>query len=158
MRLATWNLARPRPGSVRASRLLTHVALVDADVWVLTETHLAVSPGPSFRLAACSTAAPDTVSFTLKGVDAEGKKGVDAEGKPVRAEITSQYDGKDYPVTGSAGTDTISVKRIDDFTVDSVEKKDGKIVLTNHRVISEDGRVMTFTAKGTNAKGQTLNN
>ena len=93
MRLATWNLARPRPGSVRASRLLTHVALVDADVWVLTETHLAVSPGPSFRLAACSTAAPDTVSFTLKGVDAEGK--------PVRAEITSKYDGKDYPVTGS---------------------------------------------------------
>jgi hypothetical protein len=59
LRVATWNLARPGSAGVRAERLRSHMAGVDADVWVLTETHLAFSPGPKFRLAATSSIAPD---------------------------------------------------------------------------------------------------
>lgn len=60
MRIATWNLNRCRPGSTaRAAKLLDLMALVEADVWVLTETHQDFSPGPGYRLIAHSADAPD---------------------------------------------------------------------------------------------------
>jgi hypothetical protein len=37
------------------------------------------------------------------------------------------------------------------------EKRAGKVVITGTRVISKGGRTMTITAKGLNARGQTLN-
>jgi hypothetical protein len=37
------------------------------------------------------------------------------------------------------------------------QKKAGKVVMTGTRKISSDGTVMTITTKGTNAKGQTVN-
>jgi hypothetical protein len=62
MRIATWNLARCRPGeSARAARLLELRSLVDADVWVLTETHREFSPGAGYRLVSQSADAPDRV-------------------------------------------------------------------------------------------------
>jgi hypothetical protein len=39
-----------------------------------------------------------------------------------------------------------------------VRKKAGKQVQTYSRVVSKDGKTMTVTVKGTNAKGQTINN
>lgn len=60
MRIATWNLNRCRPGSsARAAKLLDLMVPVEADVWVLTETHRGFSPGPGYRLIADSTDAPD---------------------------------------------------------------------------------------------------
>lgn len=59
MHIATWNLARPVPGRRREGALLDHMARVDADVWALTETHLALAPGDGFRLVATSSPAPD---------------------------------------------------------------------------------------------------
>jgi hypothetical protein len=59
MRLATWNLARARPGGRRAAALLEHVTAVDADVWVLTETWRELSPGAGYRLVAASGPARD---------------------------------------------------------------------------------------------------
>ena len=59
MRLATWNLARPPREGIRTTRLRTHMSAIGADVWVLTETHLKVSPEPGFRLAAHSESARD---------------------------------------------------------------------------------------------------
>ena len=49
MRVATWNLERPSPGGVREGRQRRWFDKVDADVWVLTESHTAVSPGPAFK-------------------------------------------------------------------------------------------------------------
>jgi hypothetical protein len=60
MRVATWNLDRCRPGpSARAARLSELMAGIDADVWVLTETHRGFSPGPGHQLVAHSADAPD---------------------------------------------------------------------------------------------------
>jgi endonuclease/exonuclease/phosphatase family metal-dependent hydrolase len=62
MRIATWNLARCRPGSsARAVRLAELMAEIAADVWVLTETHRDFLPGPAYRLAAHSADASDRV-------------------------------------------------------------------------------------------------
>ena len=53
--------------------------------------------------------------------------------------------------------DALSLKRIDASTVEFTQKKAGKVVATGTRVISKDGKVMTITTKGTNAKGQAVN-
>jgi hypothetical protein len=50
VRLATWNLERPRPRStVRTPRQLARIALVSADVWVLTETRVTFVPDPALH-------------------------------------------------------------------------------------------------------------
>jgi hypothetical protein len=85
-------------------------------------------------------------------------KGVDSAGTPTTAEWTVNYDGKDRPQTGNPDADTLSLKRIDAFTTEWTQKRAGKVVITGTRTISRDGKVMTITSKGTNAKGQTMNN
>jgi len=81
-------------------------------------------------------------------------KGIDAEGKPTLIQFTGNRDGKDYPYTGSPSFDTISVTPVDTLTATYTNKKAGKVVVTGTRVISKDGKMMTVSAKGTDAKGQ----
>jgi hypothetical protein len=83
---------------------------------------------------------------------------VDAAGQTVRGQWTAYYDGRDYPTTGSPHSDTISITRIDSFTGESIQKKAGKVVTRNRRVISSNGKVMTLTAAGTDAQGQPFTN
>jgi hypothetical protein len=53
IRIATWNLRRPRNAtSTRASKLLEWIQNINADVWVLTETHESIRPGPEYACAA----------------------------------------------------------------------------------------------------------
>ena len=85
-------------------------------------------------------------------------EGVDAEGKPTATQYTANFDGKDYPITGSQNADTVSLKRIDARTTERTGKKGDKVVQTMTRVVSQDGKTMTNTVKGTNAQGQTVNN
>lgn len=83
-------------------------------------------------------------------------KVVDADGKSRLVQFTVNYDGKDYPETGEPSVDMISYKRIDRFTIENIEKKAGKVVARNRRVVSADGKVMTVTSVSTNEKGETL--
>jgi hypothetical protein len=55
----------------------------------------------------------------------------------------AKFDGKDYPVAGSQ--QTVSLRRIDDRTIDEVWKRDGKETLRGHMVISADGKTLTQT-------------
>ncbi len=86
------------------------------------------------------------------------QKGVDAQGKPALVQFTANFDGKDYPMSGSVDSDAIALKRIDAYTTEITQKKAGKVVITGTRVVSKDGKTMTITSKGTNAAGQTINN
>ena len=58
MKIATWNLDRPltRKASKRAA-IARWMREVDADVWVLTETHAEVTPGAEF--SGVATLEPD---------------------------------------------------------------------------------------------------
>lgn len=78
---------------------------------------------------------------------------VTAEGNPFHVEYSAKYDGKDYPVTGSPEYDTVILKRINDSTIESSRKKDGKLVWTLRAVISNDGKTRTLYWKGKNAEG-----
>ena len=119
--------------------------------WELNLAKSKYSPGPAPKSQTRTyEVARQAVKFSAKGVDAEGK--------PTLAHYTASYDGKDYPIIGNPDAETMSLKRIDSFTAEATLKKAGKVVITTRRVISQDGKVMTLTSKGTNAKGETLNN
>ena len=81
---------------------------------------------------------------------------VDADGKTTSFSYTAKLDGKDYPVSGSDDFDAIAIKRIDDNTAVATLKKGGKQVSTARRVVSKDGKTLTLTITGTNAKGEKL--
>lgn len=45
VRIATWNLERPRiNGSARNARLMDSIRRIDADIWILTETNAVIVP------------------------------------------------------------------------------------------------------------------
>ena len=54
--------------------------------------------------------------------------GVNAEGQATHVTYSAKYDGKDYPETGNPNVDTISIKRIDANTIETIAKKGGKVV------------------------------
>jgi hypothetical protein len=65
---------------------------------------------------------------------------------------------EEYPVSGSDDFDTITLQQINDHTVQATLKKSGKVVSTARRVVAKDGKMMTLTITGTNAKGQKMKN
>jgi|SRR5579872_729500 len=80
--------------------------------------------------------------------------GLNAEGKPTHFEYSVKYDGKDYPVTGSPAVDAVSIKKINDSTIETIRKKNGVVVTTNTSVISKDGKTRTNTFHGKNSNGE----
>jgi len=118
--------------------------------WELNVGKSQFTPGPAPK--------SETRIYVMAGQDIKASsKGVDASGKPTAGEWTINYDGKDRPQTGNPDADTLSLKRVDDHTVSFTQKRAGKVVITGTRTISADGKVMTITTKGTNAKGQPIN-
>jgi endonuclease/exonuclease/phosphatase family metal-dependent hydrolase len=50
LRIATWNLRRPLPTQrARRRRLAEWLDRIHADIWILTESHVTLAPGPDFR-------------------------------------------------------------------------------------------------------------
>ncbi len=49
MKIATWNLERALPQSKKAERQRQWFSRIDADIWVLTETHLGITPGEGYH-------------------------------------------------------------------------------------------------------------
>jgi hypothetical protein len=68
------------------------------------------------------------------------------------------YDGKPYPTTGSPAYDANALTRADAHTVNVSRTKAGKVVQTGIGVVSQDGKTLTFTLKGTDASGREINN
>ena len=85
-------------------------------------------------------------------------QGVAADEKATGIEYTAQYDGKDYPLKGSSMANTVSLSRVSDLVADRTDKKDGKVVMTHRRELAQDGKSFTVTQKGTNSKGEPINN
>ena len=99
-----------------------------------------------------------SLTFTREASDGGAKvttTGEQADGTPINATYTIKYDGKDVPVTGNSPYDTIAVKQVNANTfTDQRKKTGGPYQATGRTVISNDGKTMTMTAKGTNAQGK----
>jgi hypothetical protein len=85
-------------------------------------------------------------------------EGIRADGSPTGYSYTSDFDGKDKPVSGTPpfGADTIAVKTVDANTHTGIDKKAGKTLVTSKAVVSKNGKVLTITSKGMNAQGQPI--
>jgi hypothetical protein len=119
--------------------------------WKLNVAKSKFSPGP----------APKSLSLKFEST-ADGIKltsdGVNAEGSPTHGEYVSKFDGKDVPWTGNPDADTASARKIDDNSYENTWKKGGKTTIKAKAVVSKDGATLTTFQKGTNAKGQNVNN
>jgi len=52
----------------------------------------------------------------------------------------------------------LAIKPIDSFSTSFVQKRAGKIALSGMRVVSKDRTTLTISSKGTNAKGEQVDN
>lgn len=84
--------------------------------------------------------------------------GISADGNPVHIEWSGKFDGKDYPVTGDPNSDTRSYTKVNDRTLATTAKKNGKITVTGQIVVSADGKSRTVTLTGTTPKGKKFKN
>lgn len=89
----------------------------------------------------------DSVKYTYAGTAADGS--------PISYGFTVKYDGKDYPMTGTApgGVDMIAIKRINPNAYEATQKKDGKVVVNTKVEVSKDGKVTTVTTKSVDSTG-----
>jgi len=84
--------------------------------------------------------------------------GIAADGSVTHGSYTSKWDGKDVVWTGNPDADMASPKKIDDNTYENTWKKGGKATIMAKVVVSKDGKTLTVTNTGTNAKGQAVSN
>ena len=81
---------------------------------------------------------------------------VDAQGRRGRGVFTIIYDGQAHPVSGVPDADSSTYKPISANTVEYTRFKAGRVVQTGVRVVSSDGRTMTFTRKSINRQEQKI--
>ena len=78
----------------------------------------------------------------------------DEKGQPNKFDYEATLDGKPSKVTGSAAIDELSLKRVNDHTIDATGKKDGKVVYTDKRTVSQDGKTYTISRTSTSPDGK----
>lgn len=119
--------------------------------WKMNPAKSKYSPGPGPKsLTLKFEAAADGIRLTSDGVNSEGN--------PTHGGYVSKFDGKDVPYAGNPDADVASARKIDDNHFTNVWKKGGKPTITAKAVVSDDGKTLTITLTGTNAKGATVNN
>jgi hypothetical protein len=119
--------------------------------WKLDLAKSKYSPGPPPKESTITIESqPDGLKVTIDTIDAEGKT--------IHSEASPKYDGKDYPMTGNPNADSISLKKINDYTIETQTKKDGKPLVIIRTVVSKDGKTRTSSSKGKNAKEQDVHN
>jgi hypothetical protein len=132
---------------------ITSVAAVAADntlgTWKLSVAKSTYTPAPLpiKSLTVIREASDGGVKQTTTGERSDGTK--------VQASYTAKYDGKDVQVTGNSQYDTIAIKQVNANTLTDARKKTGgPYKATGRTVVSNDGKTMTTTTKGTNAEAR----
>jgi hypothetical protein len=113
--------------------------------WKLNEAKSKIPAGSTKNVTVKYESAGDSIKATIDGVDGKGK--------PTHTEWTGKFDGKDYPVTGDATSDTRAIKQVDDHHYDLTVKKGGKVTMTGKAVVSADGKSRTVTVSGMDSMG-----
>jgi hypothetical protein len=120
--------------------------------WKLDVAKSTYKPGPAPKAATVSVKAGKGKE-TMVAVDI-----TPAEGAPLKWSFTTMRDGADVPVTGNPAYDTAASLWKSPTEGVTTYKKGGKVVLTSNAEVSKDGKTLTLTSKGTDAKGQATNN
>ena len=120
--------------------------------WKLDTAKSTYKPGPAPK-SSTLTVEPAGKGMQI-AVDA-----VNADGSPFKWGFTTLRDGKEEaPVTGNPMFDVVTATRESATAGTNIYKKAGKVVMTTKASISADGKTMTLTSTGTDAKGQAIHN
>jgi hypothetical protein len=156
------NLMFPNGGDMKAKTIILTLALcfvatavcfasdVQVGSWKLNEAKSKLAPGLPKNSTVVYEATGDDVKVTVDGTDKDGKA--------AHNEWTGKVDGKDYPVTGDPNSDTRSLTKVDDHTLQLTAKKGGKVTLSGQIVVSADGKTRTVTTNGTDPEGKKFTN
>jgi hypothetical protein len=120
--------------------------------WRLNVAKSKYSPGPAPKgVTATYEAAGKGYKISVRNEPATG---------PVQEySYTTNLDGADAKITGNnPNADTIAVKRVDANTIETVNKRGGKVTTSQRNVVSADGKTRTVTTTGTDGQGQKVNN
>ena len=108
----------------------------------IEKSAFSAAPPPKY-LTRTDEPAGDGVKVTYEGMEADGSR--------IAYSYMAQYDGKEYRPSGvgmANGWETITLKRIDDYTWEATLRRAGKVVTTTKNVVSRDGKTMTQTVNG----------
>lgn len=114
--------------------------------WKLNEKKSKIAAGAARNNTVTYTAVGDSYKCVTDGSDGSGKA--------IHSEWTGKFDGKDYPVTGDPGSDTRSLKKVDNRHYKLVNKKDGKETITGAVELSTDGKTRVLTTQWKDANGK----
>lgn len=87
-------------------------------------------------------ASQNGLTFTYK-VTADGLTMTDLLGDS----YTAKCDEKDYPFKGDPGTTSVSLKKIDDNTIEETDKRDGKVISVSTMTVAADGKTMKLVVE-----------
>ena len=142
-------------GSLCSVMFLSGSMALAADNWIGTwkmnvaKSKSAPGPGPKSQ----------TLKFTAVPAGTMlSSEGVMGDGSVRKGSYTSKFDGKDVPWAGNPDADMAAPMKVDDNTYTNTWKMGGKAVMTAKVVVSADGKTLTVTQTGKNAKGEAVNN
>ena len=121
----------------------------------------AQSTNPRFGRWLLKGDAPTTASniMTYEAFGAKGMKvtiqAVNAKGDTTRWWYTTDFDGKDMPVTGNAGQTHAAVRAINEYVNEIVNKKDGRVTQRLTNVLSSDGQTIAVIYMRDDGTGKT---
>jgi tRNA(Ile2) C34 agmatinyltransferase TiaS len=120
----------------------------------LAKSHFKTSPAPKTQIVTIVAAGKDGLKVTADVVRANGAKAAFA--------YAAQYDGKEYPRTetgdGAVAGQTVTMKRLDDRTVERITYLKGKKLVIEKWEISRDGKTRTVTQSGVGPDGKPVDN
>ena len=64
--------------------------------------------------------------------------------QPTGETYTAKLDGTDAPVKGAYGYDTVSLKKVNDHTIEETQKRNGNVVMVNTMTVG--GKTMKVTS------------
>jgi hypothetical protein len=96
-----------------------------------------------------------TVKYEMDGDTFKASvDGKDPQGQPASFTYEGRLDGAPGTVTGATVFDAITLQRLGTHSMKAIGKKEGKVVYTDRRVVSKDGKTLTISRSGTDSQGK----
>jgi hypothetical protein len=104
--------------------------------WKLNLSRSKYIPGPAPRSQIRTYRREgDEIFVTIDTVDSRGKQ------QP-RIEFPEKYDGKQYPIKGSAIGDALILKRINNYLAEATMTHAGTVVAMTRRIVTDNGKTL----------------
>lgn len=105
------------------------------------------APAPASNIMTYEAWGTGGMKITVESVNARGQKN--------SWWYTTNFDGADMPVTGSTGTTHASVRQLDDWTNEIINKRDGRVTTVLTNVLSRDGNTLGVIYMSDDGSGKT---